>query len=180
MRRRYLAVLLTLPLLAACATPAASAGPPAAAPAPEQSYWPGQEELMDAGGTIDTVGPRRWPDSYAGVATDMPAGTLLVYRIPTPGIDAQIRALVPQVRVRMIDVAHSARHLAAWSEQVRADVPWWQRHGVTVYAFYNRFGECVVVEVAEPHRDADRITAHYRPMPVCVEQGYPFVPLTAD
>ncbi|MFB9854900.1 hypothetical protein ACFFMR_31430 [Micromonospora andamanensis] len=40
--------------------------------------------------------------------------------------------------------------------------------------------ECVVVEVAEPHRDAHRITAHYRPMPVCAEQGYPFVPLTAD
>ncbi|GIJ30837.1 hypothetical protein Vqi01_59990 [Micromonospora qiuiae] len=135
---------------------------------------------MEAAGRIDTAGPSRWPDGYAGVATDMPAGVLLVYRIPTPGLDAEIQALVPEVTMRTIDVAYSARQLAAWSDQVRADIAWWHRQGVMVHGFYSRSGECVVVEINDPQRDADRITNRYPRMPLCVEQGYPFVPLTVD
>ncbi|PZG20745.1 hypothetical protein C1I95_08875 [Micromonospora craterilacus] len=184
--RLRLTTLLATPLLllvAACAMPVASAAPaqsPASgAPVPAQSYWPGQEELMKAGETVDIAGPRRWPDGYAGVAVDLPAGLLLVYRIPAADVDDEVRALVPQVTVRFVDVAYSARQLAAWNDQVGADTAWWQGRDVLVHGRYVRFGECVVVEVEHPQRDAARITAHYRGVPVCVEQGYPFVPLTA-
>lgn len=182
MRRRCLGMLLVVPLLGGCAISAAWATPPPAVsvPAPVQSYWPGQEEVGAAASRIDAVGPGRWPESYAGVAVDIPVGVVLVYRIPRAGLDAEIRAVVPGATVRMVDVAYSARQLAAWSDRVRADVAWWQLRGVTVHSFYIRFGECVVVEVEDPHRDADRISARYPGMPVCIGQGYPFVPLVAD
>jgi hypothetical protein len=184
--RPTLALLLAAPLLAAsaCTTPVASAAPqppPAtAAPVVEPSYWPGQDTLMDAGTTIDATAPTRWPAAYAGVELDLPAGHVLVHRVPTPGMDDAIRALVPQVSVRFVDTAYSERQIAGWMDQVLADWTYWQRRGVTVHEVWPRFGTCVVVGVEDPRRHASVVAARYPSATVCVEHGSPAVPLVQE
>lgn len=184
MPRRPMLALLAVPLLAvaACTAPTAQAAPqpPPATAVPAPSYWPGQEALMAAGETVDTTAPTRWPDAYAGVELDVPAGVLIVHRVPTASLDAAVRALVPQVTVRFADAVYSARQLGAWAEQVRADLPYWQRRGITIHEVGTRPGQCVTVGAADPARHASTIVARYRAMAVCVEQGHPAEPLTAD
>ncbi|RFS38692.1 hypothetical protein D0Q02_31095 [Micromonospora craniellae] len=114
------------------------------------------------------------------MALDLPAGFLLVHRVPTSGLDAEVAAMVPQVAVRFVDAVYSARQLNTWNDQVGVDAGWWQRRDVVVHGRYVRFGECVVVEVEHPQRDAARIVAQYHGVPLCVEQGYPAVFLNAD
>ncbi|WP_428966104.1 hypothetical protein [Micromonospora fluostatini] len=184
--RRRLAALLAVPVVlvvaegATSAVPALSRPSVSRAPLPDQSYWPGQEELMTAAEIVDMLGPRRWPDAYAGVSLDLPGGFLLVHRVPTAGVEAEVRAVVPRVAVRFVDAAYPAWRLDAWNDQIGAAVDWWQRRDVIIHGRYVRFGECVVVEVEYPARDAARLTARHRGVPLCVEQGYPSVFLTAD
>ncbi|MEH1167332.1 hypothetical protein V6V47_18295 [Micromonospora sp. CPCC 205539] len=183
---RRCATLLALPLLAllaACATPAASADPQqpstSATPLPQQSYWPGQEALMDAATQVENAALPRWPHTYAGVSLDVPGDVLLVYRVPTRDFDAEIRALVPAVTVRFVDTPYSARTLDRWIERVRADVAHWQSRGVVVHSSFVELGECVTLEVAEPQRDAAKLAAFYPGIPLCVRKGWPAVPLNA-
>ncbi|MET7708682.1 hypothetical protein [Micromonospora sp. NPDC005413] len=187
--RRRITMLLALPLLlalpAACTTASASPAPPqppppSNTPDPGQSYWPGQEDVSDAATTVEDASAPRWPDAYAGVSVDLPARTLLVHRIPTPGLDAAVRAMVPAVTVRFVDAKHSARTLDTWVEQVRADESSWRRRGITLYGTSTTIGECVDIEVEHPQRDAAKFTARYPRMTLCVQQGYPAVPLTAN
>lgn len=187
--RRRLAALLSVPLLApltACAAASATPhSPPAlSTPAPAQSYWPGQDELMVAAGTVERYAARKWPHVYTSVSLDLPGRMLLVHRIPTRGFDAEIRPLVSGVTVRFVDVAYSARTLDGWFERVQADMDTWRRRGVTIHALFwdggGSTGRCLTVEVENPQRDAALITRHYPDMSICVRQGWPPVPLTAN
>ncbi|TDB80230.1 hypothetical protein [Micromonospora sp. KC721] len=186
-----LTALLALPLLAlpACTTPTASAAPqpPASTPVPDQSYyWPGQDEVMDTADRIESAAAHGWPRSWAGVENDLPGRSVVVHRIPTPGMDAEIRAMVPPgVGLRFVDAVYSAQTLDAWLTRVRADQTWWERrHGVLIHSTYAEMGECAVLETEHPARDEARIAAvasrspGYRSMSLCVRQGYPYEPLT--
>ncbi|MFG1918089.1 hypothetical protein [Micromonospora sp. NPDC048898] len=177
---RRVTALLTLTLLAlpaACASPSASAVP--SVPHAEQSYWPAQDALNDAAEAVDGVG-ERWPDVYADVSLDVPAGVLLVHRIPSAGFDEAVRQLGVHVTVRFVDAQHSARALDRWVEQIAADMDYWRQRGVAVYEVGPTIGKCVSVGVGDPQRDAAAVTAHYPGVPLCVEQGAPAVPLTAE
>ncbi|RKN51207.1 hypothetical protein D7223_05760 [Micromonospora endolithica] len=172
--------MLALPLLAlcaACAAPTASASGPS--PHSEQSYWPGQQALTDAAGAVDAIGVR-WPDVYAGVSLDLPADVLLVHRVPAAGFDEAVRRLVPHVTVRFVDAEHAALALDRQAERVVRDVDYWRQRGVSVHSVGTTIGECVTVGVGDPDRDAAVVTAHYRGVPLCVEQGAPLVPLPAN
>lgn len=182
---RNLVALAALPLLvlpAACATPEASAAPQlpsTVTPSPGDSYyWPGQEEVTAAGETVHNHATRRWPDAYAGVASDLPGRALEVYRIPTPGFDSGIRKLT-SVTVRFVDARHSARTVDGWVDRISADLNYWQRRGVTIHGVVSETGQKVTVEVDSPQRDAAKIIAHYPDMDLDVQQGWPAVPLTA-
>ncbi|MFY1622868.1 hypothetical protein ACN261_25835 [Micromonospora sp. WMMD723] len=180
-----LPVLLVAPLLAvlaACGTVTAQAAPQPipSSPAPEQSYWPGQEALMDASNRVDEVAPDRWPAAYAGVALDLPGGRMLVYRVPTAGMDAAVRALVPAVLVDFVDATYSAAKLEEWAAKVRDDQAFWQHRGVTVHGVGTDFGRCVTVGLADPQRDGGKVVARYPKAALCVEQGYASDPLTAN
>ncbi|MEV6708508.1 hypothetical protein [Micromonospora wenchangensis] len=182
---RRLTTLLAAPLLAvlaACGTVAAQAAPqpPPSSPVPGQSYWPGQEALMDAGARVGEVAPGRWPAAYAGVAVDMPGGRLLVYRVPTSGMDAAVRALAPAVLVDFVDATYSAASLEEWAARVRDDQAFWQQRGVTVHSVGTDFGRCVTVGLADPQRDGGKVLARYSRAALCVEQGYASDPLTAN
>lgn len=177
---RRVPALLIVPLLAlpaGCASPSASARPDV--PNAEQSYWPAQDALSDAADVVDRVGGR-WPDVYADVSLDVPAGVLLVHRIPSAGFDEAVRQLGLHITVRFVDAQHSARALARWVEQVSADMDYWRQRDVAVYEVGPTIGKCVSVGVGDPHRDTAAVTAHYPGVPLCVEQGAPAVPLTAD
>ncbi|TDB82233.1 hypothetical protein [Micromonospora sp. KC721] len=141
MVHRRLTALLTLPLLAlpACTMPTASAAPqpsPPPAPAPEPSYWPGREQVMETAGRIEDAAAPGWPQAWAGVETDFPGRAVVVHRIPTPGMDAEIRAMAPAgVGLRFVDTVYSAQTLDDWVTRVRADQTWWQtRHGVIIHS----------------------------------------------
>lgn len=176
-------ILPLMVLLAACATSNASGGPhqPHAStePAPQQSYWPGQSALNDAALAVEGVAVQSWPYAYAGVSLDVPGDVLLVHRVPARGFDEAIRKVTPGVTVRFVDAGHSARSLDGWVERVRADAAYWQSHGVILHGSYVDIGACVTLEVAEPKRDAARLTAFYPGIPLCVRQGWPAEPLTA-
>ncbi|WP_422740002.1 hypothetical protein ACN263_12680 [Micromonospora sp. WMMD729] len=187
--RRRLTALLSVPLLALSAACAAASATPQAppaftTPAPAQSYWPGQDELMAAAGVVEDHAARNWSRVYTSVSLDVPAGVLLVHRVPTAGFDAEIRPLVRGVTVRFVDTAHSARTLVGWFERVQADMSYWQRRGVTIHSLWwngeGSAGRCLTVEVANPRRDAALITRHYTDMSICVRQGGPAEPLTAN
>ncbi|WP_327031319.1 hypothetical protein [Micromonospora ureilytica] len=182
-RVTVLLALTSMALLAACATPTVSAGPqepPASTtPAPQQSYWPGQDALSDAAVVVEGAAVPRWPHAYAGVSLDVPGDVLMVHRVPTAGFDDAIRAVTPGVTVRLVDAAHSARALDGWIERVRSDVAYWRSRGVVVHSSFVEIGTCVTLEVAEPQRDIARLTAFYPGIPLCVRQGEPAVPLTA-
>ncbi|MEU5781316.1 hypothetical protein [Micromonospora lupini] len=187
--RLRMTVSLILPLMAllaacaACATSNASGGPqqPATStgPAPQQSYWPGQEALSNAALVVEGIGGQSWPDAYAGVSLDLPSDVLLVHRVPARGFDEAIRAVTPGVTVRFVDASHSARSLDGWVERIRADAAYWQSHGVIVHSSYVEIGTCVTLEVAAPKHDAARLAAFYPGVPLCVQQGWPAEPLTA-
>ncbi|WP_422752601.1 hypothetical protein [Micromonospora sp. WMMD708] len=179
MHRRLTALLLAA--LTACGTTAAQAAPrpSLAPPAPEQSYWPGQDALMDAAARVDEVAPGRWPAAYAGVALDVPGGRLMIYRVPTAGMDAALRALAPAVRVDLVDATYPAASLEKGAAKVWADQAFWQQRGVTVHGVGTDFGRCVTVGLANPRRDGAKVTAHYPGVALCVEQGYPSDLLTA-
>ncbi|WP_140157960.1 hypothetical protein [Micromonospora sp. NBS 11-29] len=173
--------VLVTPLLlatAACATSAARAEP-GRQPAPVVSYWPGQEEVMDAAGRVDEAAPARWPDRYAGIATDFPGRAVIVHRVPGGGIDGDVRALAGGVTVRFVDAVEPATTIDRWMGRVRADIDWWADRGVIVWSVAPRFGDCVVLEVDRPAEQSAEITRHYSDMRVCVEQGSEAVPLPA-
>ncbi len=183
--RQHLTALLVLPLLvlpAACATPDASAAPqpPTATstPDPEQSYWPGQDEVLAAATVIDDHANARWSHVHAGVALDLPGQAVDVHRIPTPGFDAEIRSLVPSMKLRFVDANYSAVTIKGWAERIFEDRPYWQRRGVVIHGLVPEMGEYVEVEVAHPKRDAPLIKAHYSHMRLIVRQGWPAVDLT--
>lgn len=174
--------MLVIPLLlatAACATAAARAEP-GGPPAPAVSYWTGQEEVMDAAGRVDEIGPKRWPDQYAGVATDFPGRAMTVYRVPGGDIDADVRALAGGVTVRFVDAMVPATTINRWLDRVRADTDWWAERGVIVWSVWPQFGDCVGLGVDRPAEQSAEVIGHYPDMRVCVEQGYEAVPLTAD
>ncbi|MEV1015506.1 MULTISPECIES: hypothetical protein [unclassified Micromonospora] len=187
--RRRLAALLSVPLLALPAACAAASttpeSPPATGtPAPAQSYWAGQDELMAAADTVEDYAARNWPHAYTSVSLDLPGRVLLVHRVPTADFDAKIRPLVRGVSVRFVDSAYSGRTLDGWFERVQADIDDWRRRGVTIHSlFWNGEGSidrCLTVEVGNPRHDATLLTTHYADMSICVRQGGPAVPLTAD
>ncbi|MEU0549804.1 hypothetical protein [Micromonospora sp. NPDC005979] len=185
MPRRMTALLAALPLLALTACTAATAAPttppPATAtPNPGQSEWPGQQEVMDAATVVDDAAPSRWPDAYAGVAVDLPAHLLLVRRIPTPGFDAAIRAMVPAVTVRFEDAVHSARLLDGWVEKINTDYDYWQRRGIPLHTVGAEPGQYVEVGIDNPRRDAGKIRARYPHMVLHIVHGGPPEPLNAD
>ncbi|MET8277810.1 hypothetical protein [Micromonospora sp. NPDC005174] len=188
--RRRLAALLSVPLLAlptacAAASPTTPQSPPAlTTPAPAQSYWPVQDVLMAAAGTVETHAARNWSRAYTSVSLDVPGGVLLVHRVPTPGFDAEIRPLARGVTVRFVDAAYSARTLDGWFERVQADMDYWRRQGVMIHSLWwngeGSTGRCLTAEVGNPQRDAVLITRHYADMSICVRQGWPAEPLTAN
>ncbi|WP_328347050.1 hypothetical protein [Micromonospora sp. NBC_00421] len=184
---RHLTTLLAPPLLALSACTAATAAPttppqlpPASTtPNPGQSEWPRQQELGDAATTVDETAPSRWPDAYAGVALDMPAQLLLVQRIPTPGFDAAVRAVVPTVTVQFTDARYSKRTLDAWVEQISDDFTYWQGRGIQLHSVGAEPGQYVAVGINNPKRDAGKISARYPRMDLRVVQGSPAVLATA-
>ncbi|WP_434740406.1 hypothetical protein [Micromonospora sp. SH-82] len=166
LRRRIALLALALPLLAlpTVGTHATAGGrqPPAAT----------QEDLGAAASLVDATGAARWSDAYAGVALDVPAGVLIVHRIPTSRLDAELSALVP-VPVRFVDAMHPARTLDAWQAQVFGDRDRWEARGVLIHSIWVDFGQCVILEIGDPQRDAARLTAAYPDMTLCVRQGWP-------
>ncbi|MGC4746880.1 hypothetical protein ACLQ28_14625 [Micromonospora sp. DT201] len=187
MPRRLAPLLLALPLLALAACAAATTAPttppqppPATAtPDPGQSHWSGQEEVVNAARVVDEAAPLRWPEAYAGVAVDPPARVLLVQRIPTPGLDAAVRAMVPAVTVRFTDARYSKVVLDEWVADISADFDYWQRRGVQLRNVGAEPGQYVEVGTDDPQRDAGKIQAHYPHMTLRMVQGVIAVPATA-
>ncbi|MET7948431.1 hypothetical protein [Micromonospora sp. NPDC005324] len=179
-----------MPLLALAGSSVATAAPttppqppPATAtatPDPGRSEWPSQQEVMDAATVVGKAASTRWPRAYAGVAVDLPARLLLVQRIPTPGFDAAIRALVPAVTVRFADARYSELTLDAWVADISADYDYWQRRGIPLHAIGAEPGQYVEVGTDNPQHNAGRIRDHYPRMTLRVVQGSPSVPATAN
>jgi hypothetical protein len=183
--RQHVTTLLVLPLLAlpaACTTPDVSAAPqPSTAtstPDPEQSYWPGQDEVMAAATVIDDHANAHWSHAHAGVALDLPGQAVDVHRIPTHGFDAEIRSMLPNMKLRFVDAKHSAATLNGWVQRIFDDRPYWQNRGVLIHGIGSEMGKHVDVEVANPERDARKITARYPHMELRVKKGWPAVDLT--
>lgn len=183
--KRTLYALPAAIAIAAAATAAALPGtaapsqPALTQPSPGQSYWPHQEDLMEAATRVEDAARQRWPDLYAGVALDVPGNVLLVHRIPAgPDVDAAVRALVPGTKVRLVNAAHTEEQLRQWAERINTDTPTWEHRGVTITGVGPKLGRCVMVGV-ETDLDLARplLVAHYPDVTLCVEQQGHAVPL---
>ncbi|WCN83251.1 hypothetical protein [Micromonospora sp. LH3U1] len=182
MPRRLVPLLLALAACtAATAAPTTPLQPPrpTATPWPGLPEWPGQQEVMDAATVVGNAASLRWPRAYAGVAVDLPARLLLVQRIPTPGLDAAVRALVPAVAVRFTDARYSKVALDEWVADIGVDFDYWQRRGVQLRNVGAEPGQYVEVGTDDPQRDAGKIRAHYPHMTLHLVQGVIAVPVTA-
>jgi hypothetical protein len=178
MRSRIVPVLVAVAALLAVPALSATAAPDSpSTPEPVPSDWPNQTRLLDAAVTIEAAAQERYPQIYAGIALDLPGDALIVYRKPSAEFEGTMAALVPHVTVRYAYAAHSERQIATWQAEVFADRDYWHRRGIDIHGTAPRVGQCVEVEVENPDRDGAAILAHYADRPICVEQGWPAVPL---
>ncbi|MFI6824199.1 hypothetical protein ACIBJE_25150 [Micromonospora sp. NPDC050187] len=156
----------------------AGAQPAAAQSEPVIIDWPTQEKLLGWAAAVEHEGRHNHPEAYAGVAIDPTVGTVIVHRIPSVAFDDAVRrVLPPSAAVRYVDAEYSEGHLAAWTAEVVADTDYWRERGVELNLVGSKPGQCVLVGVEDPARDAASIGARYPGWPLCVEHDGRAVPL---
>jgi hypothetical protein len=103
------------------ATPGSSAPstPSGSAPTPGSSGPADQEKLDAAANAIERLG-RSQPDSFTGLAVDVPGDRVVVYRKPSASFDAALARLHTGVRIGKQDAPRSIGELTATRNRVTA------------------------------------------------------------
>ncbi|WP_155368052.1 hypothetical protein [Catellatospora vulcania] len=145
----------------------------------ESSPPAGQEQLDGIADAVTAVGKQRFPDVFAGVFTDVPAGRVIVWRKSSAEFDAAVAAQPWAAQVRLRDAAHSAGELAQVRTTVTADDAYWRSRGLELNLIQLRYdGECVEVGTIDPDRAETEMTAKYgESAPLCFfeSQGRAFL-----
>lgn len=126
-------------LLLALGCGASGTGPAAGASGPV-------EGVGQLAGQVEQLG-RDHAASFAGL--EVRGETVVVYRTPSPQLDAAVRALPGAERVVLRDAPHSARELEQLRARISRDIAHWEREGVLVSSLLVRH-DGTAVEVTSP------------------------------
>ncbi|MGD9527179.1 hypothetical protein [Pseudonocardia sp.] len=153
-RTAAVAACLVLAAVPSCAS-AGATQPPPAAPA---------GAAADAAGEVDRWARERFPQLYAGVATE--DARVLVYRKPSAEFDAALRELRLPAPTVPLDAPYSAPELEALASRVVADIPYWREQGIDVMSVGARYdGTAVDVGTPQPERLAPLLPGRYGTTP---------------
>lgn len=127
---------------------------------------------------IDSALRRDFPLQYAGVALAPSRRGLIVYRRPSPALDAALRDKFPGVPLQTRDAPHAARELEALAARVRRDIDYWGRRDVPITSVSVRYdGTAVEVGTTEVARASVRLRQRYGSAPLrVVEAGPSLIP----
>lgn len=81
---------------------------------------------------VEQYAEATFPQAITGVSVAGDQRTVIAYRLPTPGMDEQIRAHFPRVPLRFVDARESRRDLVALEARIWADRNYWHRRGVKI------------------------------------------------
>ncbi|RGA06970.1 hypothetical protein DI270_000445 [Microbispora triticiradicis] len=175
-RRIAVALLGALALGAVTAVACASTGPAAAGDIPSAfgAPHPGQVELARLADRIDAALRRDFPRQYAGVALAPTGGGLIVYRRPSPALDAALRARFPKAPIKTRYAPHAARELDALAARVRRDIAYWGRRGVPITSVTARHdGTAVEVGTTSVARASAQLRRRYGSAPLRFVEARP-------
>ncbi|WP_405020662.1 hypothetical protein OHV05_31180 [Kitasatospora sp. NBC_00070] len=175
-------------------SPAASSGAPSApappadpfacpgsSPASESPTDPGPSGpandpvVQTAAGTVSALGPRDYPEQFAGVCVDSAEHTLYVYRVPGSDFDTAARqqAQRPGLTLRFVDAKYSAAQLKPIAARIRADLPWRSLDGTITSVSTMADGSGIRVGSARANAVRAELLAAYGPAVTVVQEEAP-------
>jgi len=134
MTRAGVLVTLTACLVSACT----AHHPQAARPAPPTATSSVEETpAASVTATADVLEPvlrQRFADSYAGLELDHAKHTVIVWRLPNPDLDAEVRALAPGAKIAFTEARLPIARRSTLAAQITTDQALWAERGVDVVA----------------------------------------------
>ena len=140
-------------------SPGEAAGTPAS-PTRDSGREPAGGDVNDLAERVERVALQRFPDRYAGL--EISGDRLVLYRKPSPQLDAAVRALSGEARLVLRDAPYSARELQRVRDDVLADADHWRRRGIVISSVAVKHdGTAVEVGTANVERARRELSQRY-------------------
>lgn len=148
--------------------PAPPTGPTATGSTWISGQPPGQNALDDAAHAVEPMLKHDFASSYAGLELQQPTGpadktpyALVIYRIPSPGLDAAVRRALPTTNVVFKNAKYNALDAQQTVNKISADVSYWQSKGLRINVYGPWLDGRVQIGIDDPAKWTAAIAARY-------------------